>query len=117
MSSPEVEEEEPLDPAVERVRRKLVRLLMVSSGVMVLGFAAVAIAVFYRLSAPGTTADDTPISLPVAASDLRGVAVDDGLMMLSIAGSDPRIEMRRVSDGALVRRFDLDGNAPAVVPD
>ena len=35
------EEEPPLDPAAERLRRKLVRLVMVSGGIMMLGLIAV----------------------------------------------------------------------------
>ncbi|WP_075219769.1 hypothetical protein [Acuticoccus yangtzensis] len=117
MSSPEVEEEEPLDPAVERVRRKLVRLLLVSSGIMVLGFAAVAIAVFYRISQNSARPDDTPVILDVAPDDLRSVAVGDGTLVLTIGGDTPRIEVRRMSDGVVMRRFDLTGAAPASAPE
>ncbi len=118
MSSPEVvEEEEPLDPAVERVRRKLVRLLLVSSSVMLLGFAAVAIAVFYRISESGARPDDTPVVLDVAADAVRAVAVDDGMLVLTLGGDEPRIEVRRMEDGVLMRRFDLTGAPAASAPE
>ncbi|UOM37017.1 hypothetical protein [Acuticoccus sp. I52.16.1] len=117
MSSSEVqEEEEPLDPAVERVRRKLVRLLLVSSSVMLLGFAAVAIAVFYRISESGARPDGTPVALDVAAEEVRAVTADDGMLVITIGGATPRIEVRRMDDGVLMRRFDLTG-APAAAPE
>jgi 4-amino-4-deoxy-L-arabinose transferase-like glycosyltransferase len=43
------ENEAPLDPAAERLRRKLLRLLMVSGGFMILGLIAVFAAIVYRL--------------------------------------------------------------------
>ena len=46
----EEKQEEPLDPAVERVQVKLRRLLFGSTMIMVLGFGAVALAIFYRLN-------------------------------------------------------------------
>ena len=101
------EDEKPLDPAVERVRRKLMRLLLVSTGIMVLGFAAVAIAVVYRISATKTTTS-ADVALPIAAGDIAGVALGDGTIALTIRGDTPRIEVRRLADGALVTTFRLE---------
>ena len=42
--------EAPLDPATERVRRKLVRLLVISFGIMVMGLGAVIAAIIYKIS-------------------------------------------------------------------
>jgi hypothetical protein len=47
------EEEAPLDPAQERLRRKLVRLLFVSGGIMMLGLIAVFSAIVYKLGEGG----------------------------------------------------------------
>jgi hypothetical protein len=43
------DDEAPLGPAQERLRRKLVRLLFVSGGIMMLGLIAVFAAIVYRL--------------------------------------------------------------------
>jgi hypothetical protein len=43
------EDEAPLDPAQERLRRKLVRLLLVSGGIMIAGLIAVFSAIVYKL--------------------------------------------------------------------
>ncbi|PRD43980.1 hypothetical protein C5748_09050 [Phyllobacterium phragmitis] len=53
-------EEPPLDPAMERVRRKMMRLLAVSIGVMLIGLMAVLAAVVYKVTRP----DETQTSLP-----------------------------------------------------
>ena len=46
---PETEEEKPLDPEMEKVRRKMVRLLAVSLGVMFIGVMAVLVGVVYKV--------------------------------------------------------------------
>ena len=55
-----------LDPAMERVQKKLKRLLAVSSLVMVLGFMAVLAAIIYKLSESGKRADGSDIAATVA---------------------------------------------------
>lgn len=102
------DDDAPLDPAVERIRRKLARLLFVSFGVMLVGFAAVLIAIVYRISqdsAPAASA--APVALDVPAADLRAASVDGDRLVLTIGGAEPRIEVRRLSDGAVLARFDL----------
>lgn len=47
------DDEAPLDPAAERLRRKMARLLLVSGGIMVLGFIAVFAALVYKLGLLG----------------------------------------------------------------
>jgi len=109
-------ETEDLDPAMERVRRKLTRLLMVSSGVMALGFAAVLVAVIYRIQADaGQAAAPEPVStdLPLALGDIRSVTVAEDRLVLTIHGEAPRIEVRRLSDGALVNTLRLAGDGGA----
>ena len=46
------EEEKPLDPEMEKVRRKMVRLLVVSIGIMILGVMAVLAGVVYKVIEP-----------------------------------------------------------------
>ena len=50
------DEDKPLDPAVERVRRKMMRLMAISVGIMMIGLMAVLIAIVYKISARGTQA-------------------------------------------------------------
>ncbi|MBX8801732.1 hypothetical protein HBA92_13320 [Ochrobactrum sp. MR28] len=60
-------QEPPLDPAMERVRRKMIRLLIISIGIMVIGLIAVLSAVVYKINqAPDTAESET------AQSDIPG---------------------------------------------
>lgn len=65
------EQEAPLDPAFEKVRRKMVRLLIISSSVIILGLMAVVFSIVYRVNRipanPSATA-------PVAAQEAEPAA-------------------------------------------
>src|SRR5690606_39955979 len=52
--APEQFDEKPLDPAVERVRRKMMRLMLVSIGIMMVGLMAVVGAIVYKLGSSET---------------------------------------------------------------
>src|SRR5690606_31837529 len=51
---PDQTEDAPLEPAVERVRRKMMRLMLVSIGIMMIGLMAVVGAIVYKISARDT---------------------------------------------------------------
>ena len=104
---------EPLDPKVEAIRRKLVRLLAVSGAIMVMGFVAIVIAVVYRLnggddSAGTVTAGPVPLVLPQGAR-VTGTAVSDSRIALTLSLPDGR-RVIRVHDtgGRLVVQYDLE---------
>lgn len=50
------EEEKPLDPAVENIRRRMVRLLVISISIMMIGLMAVLAAIVYKIN----SRDDSP---------------------------------------------------------
>jgi hypothetical protein len=50
------DDDKPLDPAMERVRQKMVRLLAISLGVMMIGLMAVLGAIVYKMSGGRETA-------------------------------------------------------------
>jgi hypothetical protein len=63
------DDEKPLDPAVEKIRRKMVRLLVISSSVIVLGLMAVLFSIVYK--ANKNSAASQPIvttGAPIAAA-------------------------------------------------
>ncbi len=69
MPQPEIEEqEEPLDPAMERIRRKMVLLQLVSGGIMFVCFMAVLGAIVYKISQrpdePSTTTASGGFAIP-----------------------------------------------------
>ena len=91
----EQDEEKPLDPEMEKVRRKMVRLLVVSIGIMILGVMAVLAGVVYKVMTPETepeTVAAQPFAVPaeaplqITASLPAGFSVDtvalDGARML-----------------------------------
>ena len=61
----ETEDEKPLDPAAERLRRKMVRLMAVSIGTMMIGIFAVLFAIVYKMNAAAVPSNiETVIRLP-----------------------------------------------------
>jgi hypothetical protein len=61
---PDEQEEKPLDPVMENVRRKMVRLQLVSAGVMLVMLMVVLGAIVYKLNRLSET--DTPQTAAVA---------------------------------------------------
>ena len=89
----------PLDPAQERLRRKLVRLLMVSGGVMMLGLIAVFAAIVYKVGAEGPAARPEQPGLSAAAPvdgrivlptgyRLAGTSLDGERALLTLEGPE-----------------------------
>ncbi|MCP4183877.1 MAG: hypothetical protein GY761_11265 [Hyphomicrobiales bacterium] len=54
MNSSFNDEDAPLDPAVEKVRRKVMRLMGISVAIMMIGLMAVIGAIFYKISVSGS---------------------------------------------------------------
>ncbi len=61
------EQEKPLDPAVENVRRKLVRFIVINLGILFIALMAVVVALVYRATRAGDTPVASPSELPVPA--------------------------------------------------
>ena len=84
MANEHIDDDEPLDPAVERVRRKLARLMLVSVGTLGLGVLAILAAVVWRSSEPEPAAAvDRTIGLLPGAS-LRDAALDGNRIAVTI---------------------------------
>ena len=99
-------DEQPLDPAMERVRRKMIRLLAVSIGIMVIGLMAVLAAIVYKINQPIEDAVDSPRSemagQPLSAA-LTGesITLDPGTRILSHNLSDNTLSLEtRLVNGA-----------------
>jgi hypothetical protein len=72
---PSEEDEKPLDPAMEKVRRKMIRLLGVSIGVMMAGLMAVLFAIVYKMNSGSP-------DQPVAAAASSGAIAAAGEIIL-----------------------------------
>ncbi|MBB4566254.1 hypothetical protein [Rhizobium leucaenae] len=86
------QEEKPLDPALENVRRKMVRLQIVSAAIMVVSLMAVFGAVVYKTMRPapkaaGSAASNIPSDAPVAVT----AALPQGFTVQSTALSGNQV--------------------------
>lgn len=86
---PDDQEEKPLDPALENVRRKMVRLQIVSVAIMVVSLMAVFGAVVYKTMRIPTkpAASNVPSDAPVAAT----AALPQGFTVQSTALSGSQV--------------------------
>ncbi len=92
---PDEQEDKPLDPAMENVRRKMVKLQLVSGGIMLLMFMAVLAAIVYKVTRPDGTQRPAatpsglmvPADQPVAAT----AALPAGFRVLSTSLSGTQI--------------------------
>ena len=103
------QEEEPLDPAVEAIRVKMVRLLAISGGIMMLGLMAVLGSIVYKV-----TQDDAARSMssPTVASDtINQLAIPTGAQILQSGQSDGRLMLTlKLIDGSTqIQLHDLKG--------
>lgn len=119
MAATDRDEEAPLDPAAERLRRKLVRLLFVSGGIMALGLIAVFAAIVYKLNgsglelqapaaAPAGPPVEARIAIPAGArlisTELQG---DRALLYLEGPGASATLVAIDIGSGRVLGRFSL----------
>ena len=97
-------EEEPLDPQIENIRRKMMRLLMVSSGIMVIGLMAVLAAIVYKINQSTSALDPAPVAEGT-------IAMPSNTNIISSSLSRDRIMLTlKLSDGSrIIRIHKLNG--------
>lgn len=97
----DLEEEKPLDPAVERVRRRMLRLMVISIGIMMTGLMAVLGAIVYKIGSYGEEAEAVaPAPMGTIASE-GSINLDGGAAIISSSLDGDNILLRiRESDGA-----------------
>lgn len=84
-------DDKPLDPAMERVRRKMVRLQLVSAGVMVVSLMAVLGAIVYKASAPRPAAVAPAMVVPSDSPLLATANLPKGFSITSVSLSGSQI--------------------------
>ena len=108
------EADAPLDPALERVRRKMIRLLAISIGIMFIGLIAVLASVVYRTSGrTGLPPDGRGVIALPAGSQVREIALDGGRALLRVEASG-RQELRLIdmASGAALAVYALGAEPP-----
>ena len=104
MPQPVIEEqEEPLDPAMERIRRKMVLLQLVSGGILFVCFMAVLAAVVYKVSqrpdAPTATASATTLAVPSDQPLAATASLPAGFTIEQVSGSGSQLLFYGLLDG------------------
>lgn len=95
------EQEAPLDPAFEKVRKKMVRLLIISSSVIILGLMAVVYSIVYRVNRIPQPAN--PVATAPAAQDAvpaarQSIALPAGFVVENTAIGGNRILLFGTAD-------------------
>ena len=116
---PHDDEEKPLDPAAERVRRKLVRFMAINLGILFLALMAVVAALVYKsmtvapepvANASGVPSDTMSgrIALPAGARLLsHGLSGDRLSLHVALAGGGEAILIYDTAQGGIVGRHEL----------
>ena len=116
MTSFDTEDEAPLDAAAARLRRKLVRLLFVSGGIMILGFIAVFAAIVYKLnerSAASQLSAASPVESRIVVPPgyrVLATALDGDRALLTLAAPDGSTTLLLVdlASGATLGRYAVE---------
>ncbi len=94
----DIEEEKPLDPAAEKLRRKMLRLMVISLGSMFIGIFAVLFAIVYKMN-----------NSAIASNQIEAtIALPQGF----------QIEETQIGDGTILfRGLDADGSSKIMLFD
>ena len=121
------QEEKPLDPVMENVRRKMIRLQLVSGGIMLLMFMAVLAAIVYKITtrdgksqAAGASSSlvipsDAPVKATAALPDgfaVSAVSQSNGQILFYgvMADGTRRAFLFDIASGRTVAEIDVTGN-------
>lgn len=102
------EQDKPLDPAVENVRRKLVRFIVINLGILFIALMAVVVALVYRATRVSETVPATISELPMPA----GEGVISGTLSLP---SGARVLDHAMEGSLLSLRVELASGAEAIL--
>ncbi len=104
------EDEKPLDPVLEKVRKKMLRLLFVSIGIMVAGVMAVLVAIVYKTNKISDDAKPmaNSLSVPTGITLTATLALPDGFRVTSTSLSESRM---------MFFGFEPDGTQKALIFD
>ena len=89
------QEDKPLDPVMENVRRKMMRLQLVSGGIMLLMFMAVLAAIVYKINTrdgkPEAAGSAGSLTVPSDAPLKATAALPDGFAVSAVSQSGGQI--------------------------
>ena len=78
----DIEEEKPLDPAAEKLRRKMLRLMVISLGSMFIGIFAVLFAIVYKMNNSAVISEQIEMSIELPAGfQIEETQMSDGVIL------------------------------------
>jgi hypothetical protein len=122
---PVEQEDKPLDPVMENVRRKMVKLQLVSAGVMLVMLMVVLSAIVYKVTRPGKAdvaqsvsvavpgeAPVTAIAALPAGFEVSDVALSGGQILFygAVAGGDRKAIVFDIAAGRIVADVSVKTN-------
>ncbi|MCO5064749.1 MAG: fimbrial protein [Rhizobiaceae bacterium] len=112
----DTDDEKPLDPAVEKVRRKMIRFMGINLGLLFVALMAVVGAIVYksRIATP-TTAEPQALAVPAGAPLEGTIALPKGARVLSQSLSGDKISLlvEEAAGTQAIYVFDLGSNRMA----
>ena len=87
------EDEKPLDPAVERVRRRVLRFMAINMGVLFVALMAVAIAIVYRIGSDEEAPAERVGAPSIAAQGTIALPADARIVSQSLSGGRLSVEV------------------------
>ncbi|GGD09679.1 hypothetical protein GCM10011335_10740 [Aureimonas glaciei] len=100
------DDDAPLDPATERLRRKMVRLLAVAVATMLIGVMAVLGAVVYKINQDSPAAGDLDLAIDLpAGSAIADMALDGDEALLRLEGATSDLLRVDLRTGAIIARY------------
>jgi len=102
------EEEKPLDPAVEKVRRKLVRFVAINLGLLFIALMAVVGALVYksRTAAPPATGIETPSPEGIAEGQIP-LPAGARIVSQSLSGDRISLSLELADGGRAIYIYDV----------
>ena len=107
-------EEKPLDPEMEKVRRKMVRLLAVSIGIMFVGVMAVLAAIVYKFTRPAEDTAALPAvstSAPSSTPLVDRIDLPPGFEVISMSVDGDRIAFFGTAPGGASQVLVFDASS------
>ncbi|MEM9331787.1 MAG: fimbrial protein [Pseudomonadota bacterium] len=113
-------DEQPLDPVMERVRKKMVRLMVISIGIMMVGLFAVLFAIIYKFNNPTDESarevarvpgqvTEINLGLPSDARILSTVIEESKLVIdVEVSGNKRQLIVVDTNTGQLISRINLN---------
>jgi len=109
-ASLEIDEEKPLDPAAERVRRKLVRFMVINLGILFAAVMAVVLALVYKsVTETGPQASSSSPTAPSSEMISGSIPLPEGARIISHAASGDRLTLHvaLADEGEAILLYDI----------